>query len=281
MKEKLIEYLKRVGELNYLVAILRWEMDTQAPSASYDYLINVSTRYEIEAFNLLTSDEYIGLVNNLINSSEFNSLSYEEQVYIKDLQEDFYKFKRVPVEFYEVFCNLRSKSLATWVSAKENNDYDSFKPFLKDIIEYTKIYYKYMYPDATNLYDCMLNEFEKGIKTDFIDKLFDKLKKELIPIVKGLKKKEVKSVTNVLDDSKFIEFARFLLDYIGFDNSRGALGIYTHGYTTKLNNNDVRITFSNRDNPLDSISTIVHEGGHGIFDQSISDTLTMYETYEV
>ena len=30
-------------------------------------------------------------------------------------------------------------------------------------------------------------------------------------------------------------------DYIGFDNERGALGIYTHGYTTRLNNNDERI----------------------------------------
>ena len=59
------------------------------------------------------------------------------------------------------------------------------------------------------------------------------------------------------------------------------MGIYTHGYTTKLNKNDVRITFSNRDNPLDSISTIIHEGGHGIFDQNIGEELSKYETYEV
>ena len=281
MKDKLIEYLKRIGELNYLVIVLRWEMDTQAPKKSYDYLINVSTKYEMEAFDLSTSEEYIKLVEDLINSDEFNSLSYEEQVYIKELQEDFYKFKRVPKDFYEEYCKLRSNSLNTWVNAKENNDYEAFKPFLKDIIEYTKKYYDYMYPESDNLYDCMLNEFEKGIKSDFIDKLFDELKKELIPLVKKLKEKEVKKVSNVLDDTKFIEFAKFLLNYIGFDNTRGALGIYTHGQTTKVNDNDVRITFSNRDNPLDSISTIIHEGGHGIFDQSISDTLTKYETYDV
>ena len=183
MKDKLIEYLKRIGELNYLVIVLRWEMDTQAPKKSYDYLINVSTKYEMEAFDLSTSEEYIKLVEDLINSDEFNILSYEEQVYIKELQEDFYKFKRVPKDFYEDYCKLRSNSLNTWVSAKENNDYESFKPFLKDIIEYTKKYYGYMYPDATNLYDCMLNEYEKGIKSDFIDKLFDNLKKERYRII--------------------------------------------------------------------------------------------------
>ena len=74
MQDKLISYLKKIGELNYLVTTLRWEMDTQAPKKSFDYLINVSTKYEMEAFNLLTSDEYIKLIEDLINSDEFNNL---------------------------------------------------------------------------------------------------------------------------------------------------------------------------------------------------------------
>ena len=280
-QEKLIEYLNKIGELNYLVTTLRWEMDTVAPKKSFDYLINVSTKYEMEAFDLSTSEEYIRLIEDFINSDEFNQATVEEQRYINDLKEDYYKFKRVPKDFFEDYCKLKSNSLNTWVEAKEKNDYESFKPYLKDVIEYTKKYYQYMYPESDNLYDCMLNDFEKGIDSKFIDKLFEELKNELIPIIKNLKNKEVPKVKNVLDDTKFIEFARFLLNYIGFDNSRGALGIYTHGYTIKMNNNDVRITFSNRDNPLDSISTIVHEGGHGIFDQNISERLTRYGTYEV
>ena len=280
-QEKLLEYLKKIGELNYLVTTLRWEMDTQAPKKSFDYLINVSTKYEMEAYNMCTSEEYINLIEDLINSDEFSKLSIEEQIYINDLKEEYYKFKRVPSDFYEEFCKLKNNSLNSWVDAKEKNDYESFKPFLMQVIDYTKKYYRYIYPDADNLYDCMLNDYEKGIKSEFIDKLFEELKVELIPIVKNLKEKKVSKVENVLDDSKFIEFAKFLLDYIGFDNSRGALGIYTHGYTTKLNRNDERITFSNRDNPLDSISTIVHEGGHGIFDQNIGENLAKYETYDV
>ena len=278
---RLLEYLKRIGEANYLVTALRWEMDTVAPKKSFDYLINVSTKFEMESFDLVTSEEYISLIEDLINSDEYKSLSKEEQIYIMDLKEDYYKFKRVPKDFYEEYCKLRSNSLNQWVESKENDDYESFKPYLKKIIEYTKKYYKYMYPDSNCLYDCMLNDYEKGITSEFIDKLFNELKVSLIPLVKNLKSKNVKKVNKHLDDSEFISFAKYLLDYIGFDNSRGALGIYTHGYTTKLNNNDVRITFSNRDKPIDSISTIVHEGGHGIFDQNIGDNLSKYETYDV
>ena len=280
-REKLENYLNEIGKLNYLVTILKWEMDTTAPKSSFDYLIDVSCRYEMEAFDLETSEEFITLIVNLIESDEWNKLSDEEKIYIEDLKEDYYKFKKVPKEFYEEFTKLRSNSLNCWVDAKENDDYESFKPYLKKVIEYTKKYYRYIYGDIDNLYDKMIGDYEKGIDTKFIDSLFIPLKNELIPIVKKLKKKNIKKINARLNDSEFIRFARFLLQYIGFDNNRGTLGIYTHGYTTKLNKNDVRITFSNRDNPIDSISTIVHEGGHGIFDQNIGDNLSRYGCYEV
>lgn len=280
-KEQLQKYLKKLGELNYLTTILRWEMDTVAPKKSFDYLIELSSKIELESFSLQTSEEYIKLIDNLINSDEFAHLTKEEQIYIHRLKKDYENFKKIPKDFYEEFCKLRSNSLNCWVDAKENDDYESFKPYLQKIIEYTKRYYRYIYGDNCNIYDCMLNEYEENITSSTIDKLFDELKKEIIPIVRNLKPKRLEPINNPLNDTEFINFAKFLLNYIGFDNERGALGIYTHGYTTKFNNNDERITFSNRDNPVDSICTIIHEGGHGIFDQNVGESLVSYETYDV
>lgn len=280
-KEQLQKYLKRIGELNYLSTILRWEMDTVAPKSSFDYLIELNSKIELESFSLQTSEEYIKLIDNLINSDEYAHLPKEEQIYINRLKKDYENFKKIPKDFYEEFCKLRSNSLTCWVDAKENNDYESFKPYLQKVIEYTKRYYRYIYGENSNIYDCMLNEYEENITSSTIDKLFDELKREIIPIVKSLKPKNLESIKNTLNDTEFINFAKFLLNYIGFDNERGALGIYTHGYTTKFNNNDERITFSNRDNPVDSICTIIHEGGHGIFDQNVGENLVSYGTYDV
>ena len=279
--EELKKYLDSIAQFNYTCAILRWEMDTVAPKKSYDYLINVSSNYELEAFKLSTSDEYIKKINNLINSDEFNMLNDLEQNYVLQLRDEYEKFKRVPEKFYQDYCKLKNNSLNAWVEAKEKSDYNIFKPFLMQIIDDTKTLYRYMYPDSDNLYDCMLNYYEKGITSKFIDPLFDELKKQIIPLIKSLKNVKVNKTVRKYTDSELIDIAKYLLNYIGFDNSRGALGIYTHGYTTKMNNNDIRITFSNKDHITDYLCTVIHEGGHGIFEQNVSSSLVSFATYDV
>ena len=76
-----------------------------------------------------------------------------------------------------------------WEKAKDNNDYEMFKPYLKKVINLTKEYYGYI-SDGKNLYDTMLNEFESGITSEVIDKLFNELKNALIPIMPGKKNKK-------------------------------------------------------------------------------------------
>lgn len=279
--DRLKEILDKIGSYKYTIALLRWDMDTTAPKKSFDYLIDVSSKYELEAFKLSTSDEYINIINDLISSDEYNNLNDLEKKYILQLKDDYDRFKRIPEEFYQEHSKLCSNSLNAWVSAKEKKDYQIFKPFLIKMIESTKKLYSYMYPNNSNIYDCMLNDYEKGITSGFIDNLFNKLKVEIIPIIKNLNNNNINKLQKKYDDSKLIELAKYLLNYIGFDNNRGALATYIHGYTMKLNDDDVRITFSNTPNITDIISTVVHEGGHGIFEQNVSNLLTQYKTYDV
>lgn len=52
---------------------------------------------------------------------------------------------------------------------------------------------------------------------------------------------------------------------------------FPHGFTEKMNANDIRIVFKHTTNPINFVSTIIHEGGHGIFEQNISPSLSKYE----
>ena len=278
---KLLDYLQTIADTSYIATLMHWEMDITAPKKSLDYLIDVKTKVELKAFELSTSNEYKRLIDDVINSDEYKSLTKEEQIYLKELANDYEKEKRVPSDFFEEYSSLCSKSNAAWVEAKEKQDYQIFKPYLEKIIDMTKKYYTYKYPNTNNLYDCMLDEYETGMTSEKIDKLFDELKKDIIPIVKSLKVTKISMPQNKYTKEELLDIASYLLNYIGFDNERGALGIYPHGYTCKLNNDDIRITFSNNKSIFDHVCTVIHEGGHGIFEQSIGSNLSKYPIYDI
>ena len=122
----------------------------------------------------------------------------------------------------------------------------------------------------------MLNEYETGVKSELIDKLFEELKVGILPLIPK-ENMEVKQISKDYSDEELIKCAKYLLKYIGFDMDRGAIGIYLHGYTEKIGPNDIRIAIRNTNDPIDFVTTIIHEGGHGIFEQNIKQNLSQYE----
>lgn len=274
---ELLEYLNKIGEITYLSEILNWEMDTISPKNSIDYLINLQTKLNLEAFKLQTNEKYINLLNNFINSEEFNQITDEEKTMLNSMKEQYLSNKRIPKDFYENYVKTCLVSKDYWLKAKKENDYNIFKPYLNKVIELTKQLYKYKYPNS-NLYDSMLNEYEKNMTSSKIDVLFNELKEEIVPIINNIKPKEM-IIDEKVDKNKVLDVAKYLLEYIGFNFDKGTIGIYPHGYTTRINENDTRITFSDNTLVSDTLMTIIHEGGHGIFEQNIGNNLNKYQTY--
>lgn len=217
-----------------------------------------------------------------VNSEEFNNISEAEQNYIKTQLRRYNEKARIPSEFFSEYQKLLKRSNLAWREAKEKQDYSIFKPFLNEVVENTKRYYSYIREDENiNLYDVMLNKYEMAMTSKEIDKLFDELKTFLIPLIASVSNDGSKNYNAIYTDDELIECAKYLLDYIGFDLNKGCLGIFPHGFMTKLNANDIRIAFRNNSNPLDFAVTVIHEGGHGIFEQSINKSLSKYENTEI
>lgn len=274
--KKLLEYQKEILDLECLLNILVWDLRMDTPKEAKDYVISLESKLEEQIFALKTSKDYEKILIDCINSDSFKKIDDAEQRYIKNLLKQFYIDTKVPQDFYAKYVGLCSKSTSVWEEAKENNDYELFKPYLSDVIDMTKKYYSYI--DSTkNLYDVMLEQYEVGMTSEVIDELFDELKEYLIPLIKKVKTTDNNIIKRDYSDNDLIECAKYLLEYIGFDMKKGCLGIYPHGFTGKVSSNDVRIAFSKVDNPIDFVTTIIHEGGHGILEQNISNNLSRYE----
>lgn len=263
--EELIKYLNEINNKRIINSILNWEVDTISPSKSIDLYIDMISKISSEINEMKTSDRYIDLLNKYINSDEFNKLDDHKKRYYLNLKDEYEEDKRIPKDFYKDFVKQRTTAKVKWALAKEKNDYSIFKPYLEKNIKMTKEYYNYKNPNYSNLYDVMLSDYEKGIKSEDVDRLFEELKSGIIPIINNLKPKRLNKL-NKLDSETENKIAKYILNYIGFDNERGTLGNYTHGYTSTISKNDVRIAYEAKD-IIDLVTTIIHEGGHGIFEQ--------------
>ena len=274
--EKLYDYQNKINEKRYITSILGWDLNVNAPRKTKKYLIDVEANSSLDVFEMKTSSEYEKLIDDVLNSPDFESLSREEKVCIKELKRKYELNKKIPKDFYHEYTKLCSTANSVWEDAKKNNDVDMFMPYLEKIVDMTKKYYRYLYPDG-NLYDAMLNEYERGMKVEEIDTLFESLKEKLIPLIDKISNKENKKYKKECSESTLKKCGEYLLDYIGFDLERGALGVYPHGYTDKLSVDDVRIAFSKIDDPTQFVSTIIHEGGHGILEQNMDKRIVTFD----
>lgn len=273
--EKLRKYQKEIFDLQHCINVIGWDLRISTPRDEKEEVVALISGLEDKLFKLQTNNDYEILLKGAIESDEFKELSLSEQRYINNLLKNYYKKINVPNDFYIEYTEFLHKGTIVWEEAKKNNDYNIFKPYLEKVIELTKKYYSYINFDG-DLYDVMLNEYEAGLTSDDIDKLFSELKEKILPIIP--KEGGLTSFIKInASESDVMKCAEFLLDYIGFDMNKGKLGFYPHGFTEKIGNNDVRIAFKKTENALDFVSTIIHEGGHGILEQNVNSNLTKYE----
>ena len=100
-----------------------------------------------------------------------------------------------------------------WRKAKNANDYKIYEPYLDKIIKLTKTYYGYMYPGVNNIYDAMLSNYEYGVDSKLLDKLFSELKDGIIGLIPN-NEENTKEPYFEYTNQQLIDCANYLLNYI-------------------------------------------------------------------
>ena len=153
-----------------------------------------------------------------------------------------------------------------------------FEPYLQKMFDSTKRMALYMEPDKRP-YDTMLDNFERGLTASACDAFFDTLKKRLVPLMH----KVVEHGDRVNDAplrqsfpiAKQKELSSYLMDVMGIDRDHCILGETEHPFTTSLGSHfDERITTHYlEDNFASSMFSVIHEGGHALYDTGSADEL--------
>ncbi len=272
-------YLDKAMALQTARSLFDWDDQTAAPFEAAEHTSKVIGILSDEYMKCLINDKVRKLIKKLKEDKEQDELTDNEKAIIKELDKTYEQLESIPPEEYRAFNELALVSNRAWTKAKKDNNYDYFAPYLKKIIEYKKKFAGYRAQKGQQSYEVFLADYEECFNIKDLDIFFDKLKKEIVPLLRLVAKKTdtIDKSYNFLnyDIDKQRTFCKYLSGYLGFDFNRGVIAESAHPFTTQFHNHDVRITNNyNEDNLESAIFSIIHETGHALYEMNIDDTLT-------
>ncbi len=271
--EEFQEYLKKMNQYEHVLTLLYWDMKTCTPKLGQEGHVEALTHFSTEVFAMSTSEQMGDMLTELAKPAEYDALTDTWKFIVTRMKRDFDRNKRIPADLYKTYVQTQAEAGNIWVDAKEKSDFSLFAPYLQKMIDLTVEMAGYTDP-GVEVYDALLNQYEQGMDSATIDGLFEALKKDLIPFVKEIlakQKPENPAFKGYFDPDGQRKVQDLLLDYIGFRRDAGSVGETEHPFTLNFCSKDVRLTnHYYENNPLSSIFSAVHEGGHAIFEQNIN-----------
>ena len=265
---------KAAYALHHAQDILYVDGETVAPKQSW--------RARGEAIGYLSELAYQQMVSESTGEMLSVILASRDQVDEKTfrraelLKEDYDDMHVLPLDEYVAYARLMNEASAVWHEAKEKSDFPAFAPYLEKLVAARRRYDALKAPDKP-VYDVLVDLYEKGATMGTLDPFFKTLRKELSPVILEVAARE-KPIPAFMKNAWPIAQQRVFSEKImaleGIDPLNCTLGETEHPFTNGTNKWDVRITTHyHEEDPFTSMYSVIHEGGHALYELDIRDDL--------
>ena len=267
---------KKQKAYSYVLSLAGWDSNTEAPKECFPFRSEMLSIISGEHFSLMISDAYVNEVNDLMANRD--DLTETQRKEIEKAKKNLDKIIKIPKSEYVEYSKLRTMAQKVWEEAREEDNFDKFKPYLEKLIAFQKKMVAYR-SDTDNPYNVLLDDFEEGMDMEKYDAFFNTIKTELVPFVKEILKKKDEPETFIhdkypKDDQK--KFVEYLLDVFHYNKDRGLLKESVHPFTWNTHSKDVRLTVRYLENYVfSSIFAAIHELGHALYEQQVDEVFDM------
>lgn len=269
-KDTFVQTLRRTDAMHSALSLLHWDMKTIMPKKGAEARAQVLGAIDTEAYRLMTGEAFGEAMEML--SQNADRLSRREKRMLTLAKRDFDRNKKIPMDEYEAFSVATAQANCLWVQAKETNDYAAFAPHLQKIIDLSRRFVNY-WGYADKPYDAMLENYDPALLSAQIDPIFARLLQGTRALLARAGKNTVLPDASVSAERQ-AAIGAYLLGVIGYDQDAGNLYTTEHPFTSRIHAGDTRVTTKyHAGAPLSSIFSVLHEGGHGLYEQNISPAL--------
>ncbi|MDO7904962.1 carboxypeptidase M32 [Paenibacillus sp. JX-17] len=271
------QLVRKIKSYHEAIGLLHWDMRTGAPRKGTEIRSETVGVLTAEAFRLEVSNEMEQLLEYLTQPDVLKSLSDDDRRQVENSKKDYDLNQSVPAEKIQEYSVLSAKAQTYWEEAKHNSDFPGFEPYLSQIVALKKEFIDYWGVKDTR-YDTLLDMYEPDMTVQKLDKVFDRVKTRLVPLLEKIQaspnKPDNSFMKQLFSEDQQEKFGLFVLEQMGYDFDAGRLDESVHPFATGLNPGDVRITTHYlQDDVTSAIFSSLHEGGHALYEQNIDPKL--------
>ncbi len=274
--DSLLKISRQSRLLSGISSALEWDQETYMPSGGAGIRAEQLEVMAGMAHKLKTSKSFTQALSKLIEIDSGKILAKKlpapHLAALREWRRDYFKAKALPNAFVKKFAKLTSQAILVWRSAKKDDAFQRFAPYLEKIVELNRQKAEYRgYGDHP--YDALLDDYEPGISTKEVSQLFSGLHKSTAALLKKI------VAAKQVDDSflfgkfsldKQLLMANKLLEAMGFDFTKGRLDISTHPFSSASHPTDSRVTTRiHADSLMSNLSAALHEGGHSLYEMGL------------
>jgi carboxypeptidase Taq len=279
--------LKENSRLGGVMGILHWDQEVIMPVGASESRAQQLGALAGVLHEKSTHPDMGKLLDELSKVDE-NAFTSFESTNIREARREFDMATKIPKALVTELAEISSRAHLVWVKARSENKFSDFAPVLKRLVDLKIKWAGYVSPEL-DAYDANIDIYERGTTQEDITPIFDKLKAELIPLIKCIQdsdyKPDIEFLTGQFSLDKQESLGRKISEDMGFMFDRGRMDVSVHPFCGGSHPTDVRITTRYRtDNFVESLYAVIHETGHGLYEQGrmendrdlpVSEALTM------
>jgi carboxypeptidase Taq len=268
-------HLGEIEDLHNAAQVLGWDQHTMMPRRGAAARAEALATLERIGHEMFISGETGHLLQEAAASLNGAAADSDDARLISVVRRRWKKACRVPSGLAADLARAASIGQEAWTEARKNSDFEAFQPYLTRNIELARRYVD-CFDDFECAYDALLDDYDPGMRTSEVKRLFEDLKAELIPMVAALADRETD--TSVVHQKFPVEGQRRLVTDVvsrmGFNRDSWRLDDTVHPFATSFGSRDVRITTRwDEDYFPTALYGAMHECGHGLYEAGIADSL--------
>lgn len=271
--EQLTAHAQETGLLSSTLGLLQWDEETYLPAAGGEYRAE-QVAYVAGLIHKRQTNPQIGeWLDALADHPDAADVHSIVGANLRWMRREFDKKCKLPQKLVEELSRTSSLGQQAWKQARTQDDFSLFQPLMEQTI-HLKQQEAAAIGFEESPYDALLDDYEPGETAANLTRVLGELREQLTPLVEKIADSNRTAPEEIVTRNYPVEMQRTFgaqaSGAIGFDFTAGRLDVTAHPFCGGAGPRDVRLTTRYDTHEFNGgFFGILHESGHGIYEQGL------------